>query len=72
VDAPRLVGFEDFVRLAGFFGLERNDVTYAIATQATVKTRPLGLLANELTRNSQQVIQGQQQHLSKLDHNVFL
>ena len=58
VDEPRLVAFEGFVRLAEFFGLERIEVTYAMATQATVKTRARGLLANELTRNSQQVIQG--------------
>ena len=72
VDEARLVAFEGFVRLAGFFRLERIEVTHAMAAKTPVKTRACGLLANELTRNSQQVIQGQQQHLSKLDHNVFL
>lgn len=72
MDEPRLVAFENFVRLRGLFGLERIEVTNAVAAQATVKTRARGLRANELTRNSQQVIQGQQQHLSKIDHDAFL
>jgi hypothetical protein len=60
------------VRLCGLFVLERIEVTNAVTAQATVKTLVRDLRANELTRNSQQINQGQQQHLSKVDHDVFL
>jgi len=72
VNKPRLVAFESFVRLSGFFGLERIEVANAVATQATIKTRACGLGAQKLAGDGQQIIQGQQQHLSEFDHDLFL
>ena len=69
----RTVAFEGFVRLRGLFCIWRIEVANPVAALATVKTRVCGMRANELSRNSQQVIQRQQQqHLSKHDHDVFL
>ena len=72
VDEPRLVAFEGFVGLRGLFGLERVEVAHAVAAKTPIKARACGLRAKEFSRDGQQVVQGQQQHFSELDHNLFL
>jgi len=72
VDEPRLVAFEGFVWLSGFFGLERVEVANAVAAQAAIQPRAGGLVTNEFTSDRQQVIQGQQQHLAQFHDDGLL
>jgi len=72
VDERRLVAFEGFVKFNGLFGLDHVEVANALATQATIKTRARGLRAKKLAGDGQQITQGQQQHLSEFDHDLFL
>lgn len=72
VDVPRLVAFEGFVRLRGLFGLERVEVTNAVAAKTPIKARACGLGAKKFAGDGQQVVQGQKQGLAQFDHDVFL
>ncbi len=72
VDEPRLVAFEGFVGLLGFFGLEGVEVANAVAAKTPIKARACGLRAKKLAGDGQQVVQGQKQRLSQFDHDLFL
>ena len=72
VNEPRLVAFKGFVRRSGLFGLERVEVANAVAAKTPIKARACGLGAKKLAGDGQQIIQGQQQHLSEFDHDLFL
>ena len=56
VDEPRLVAFEDFVRLSGFFGLKCIEVVNTVAVKKPIKARACGLRAKKFTGNGQLII----------------
>ena len=58
--------------LRGFFGLERVQVANAVAAKTPVKAGATRLRAQEFAGHGQQVVLGQQQHLSEFDHDLFL
>ena len=72
VDEPRRVAFEGFVGLRRLFGLEVVEVANAVAAKTPIKARACSLRAKKLAGDGQQVVQGQQQHLSEFDHDLFL
>ena len=51
---------------------EGVEVAHAMAAKTPVKARACGLRAKKFAGDGQQIIQGQQQHLSQFDHDLFL
>jgi len=72
VDEPRLVAFKGFVGQRGFFGLEGVEVANAVAEKTPIKARANGLGAKKFVGDGQQILQGQRQHLSDFNHDLFL
>lgn len=72
VNKARNVAFEGFVRLGKLFGFESVEVTHTMATQAAIKARAGGFVADEFTGDGQQIINRQQQSFAQLHHHRFL
>ena len=67
-----LVALEGLVGYHRLLGLEGVEIARSMAAQAPVQARARDVRANELARDGQQVIQGQQQGAPQVHHHDLL
>ena len=67
-----LVALEGLVSERRLLGLEGIEVAHPMTAQTPIQPRARDMRADEFSRDSQQVIQGQQQGAPQLNHNSLL